>query len=172
MGIFLIGGQQNKKDIKLETSKGNAIDNYQIFELSQFEKNQFSDYSTKNYPTMQIRNSPSPIYNCHGMSFASRRTNIDKSTEIRKILADDGYEKIEQKQTLPGDLVLYVTPENSDIAHSGTLTSCEHPENSLSIIKVISKWGKFKEIIHNLNDCPYKNCRIEFYRLTHKIYEN
>lgn len=33
---------------------------------------------------------PSRKYNCHGLSFASRRTWIDNSQEIVKILVDDG----------------------------------------------------------------------------------
>ncbi len=170
MGIILINGQ-NRIEIKLETSKGNPIDNYQIFEISQFERNQFCDYSKDKFISAKFRTSPSPQYNCHGMSFASRRTNIDKSTEIRKILLDDGYEKISQKQTLEGDLALYVTSENGDIAHSATITNVEHADNNISRIIVVSKWGKFREVIHNLNDSPYQNCTIEFYRLSHKEYE-
>ena len=170
MGIILLNGRA-RKEIKLETSKGNPIDNYQIFEISQFEKSQFGDFSVYNYPFAKYRTSPSPIYNCHGMSFASRRTNIDKSTEIRKILLDDGYEKIDQKQTLEGDLVLYISPENGDIEHSATIIKAEHTVNNISTIFVVSKWGKFKEVIHSLYDSPYKNCIFEFHRLTHKEYE-
>jgi hypothetical protein len=163
---------QVKKEIRIETSKGNPIDNYQIFELSQFEINQFSNYSKEKYPLVTQRNSPSPIYNCHGMSFASRRTNIDSSTEIRNILSDDSYEKINEKVTLAGDLVLYITPDTGDIAHSGTIISTVHDANNISTIFVVSKWGKYKEVIHNINDCPYSNCYKEFYRLTHSNYGN
>ena len=169
MGILLTQGQ-TRNEIRLDTLKGNKIDNYQIFELSQVEKNQFKDYSKENYPFAKHRNNPSPIYNCHGMSFASRRTNIDRATEIRMIINDDGYDKINIKETLPGDIVLYVKKDDGDIIHSGFLVNCEHPEGNISNIWVVSKWGKFKEVIHHLFDCPYKNCEAEFYRLTHKEY--
>jgi hypothetical protein len=171
MAIILLNGQ-DRRSITLETSKGTKIDNYQIFEISQFEKNQFADYSKQNYPFAIFRNSPSPIYNCHGMSFACRRTNIDRSTDIRVILSDDQYQKIDIKATLPGDFVLYINSNDGDIAHSGTIVSCEHPENNISRIIVVSKWGKFREVVHDLNDCPYKGLEKEFYRITHTEYEH
>ena len=170
MAIILINGQ-DRRSINLETSKGTKIDNYQIFEISQFEKNQFVDYSKTNYPFATFRNSPSPIYNCHGMSFASRRTNIDRSIDIRKILNDDLYKKIDLKSTLPGDVVLYINQEDGDIVHSGFVVNCEHSDNNISRIMVVSKWGKFREVVHHLNDCPYKAFEKEFYRISHEEYE-
>lgn len=162
---------QTKKSINLETSKGNKIDNYQIFELSAFEKNQFTHYSKEKYPFVIFRNSPSPIYNCHGMSFASRRTNIDKSTDLKKILEDDGYIEIEKQKVLAGDIVLYITPEDGDISHSGIVVKIDVEHTDNYIIFVVSKWGKYKEVIHTLYDCPYTNCLIKFYRITHEEYE-
>ncbi len=64
--------------------QGNHIENYQVFQLSQFEINQFQDYTPAKYPNIILRNNPSPIYNCHVVSFASKRTNIDKSLEIKE----------------------------------------------------------------------------------------
>lgn len=171
MSILLINGQ-DRRSIVLETSKGTKIDNYQIFEISQFEKNQFARYSKNNYPLAVFRNSPSPVYNCHGMSFASRRTNIDRSNDIRKILEDDQYHKIEKKYTIPGDLVLYISLEDGDIVHSATIVSAEHAVNNISRLVVVSKWGKFREVMHDLNNCPYKDFEKEFYRITHKEYEH
>lgn len=171
MAIVLSGGQV-RKSINLETSKGTKIDNYQILELSQFEKNQFVDYSKANFPFAVFRSSPSPVYNCHGMSFACRRTNVDRSVDIRNILNDDQYHKITLKSTLPGDLVLYINLEDGDIVHSGTIVGCKHEEGNISQISVVSKWGKFREVVHDLNDCPYKQFGKEFYRINHNEYEH
>ena len=103
------------------------------------------------------------------MSFACRRTNIDNATEIRKILVDDGYHRITNtSDVLPGDLLLYVT-QTGDISHSGTIVGTDYPTNDLPRITVVSKWGKFREVIHLHTDCPYtgSNIRFEFYRLNH-----
>jgi len=169
---FIIGDQPEVTGITLVTAAGNPIDNYRIFSLSQFERNQFNDYNQSKYLLTTFRCNPSPEYNCHGMSFASRRTNIDKATVIRTILADDKYKRIDNiKETLIGDIVLYVSVSDGDIMHSGTLVLCEHSDADLSNIRVLSKWGKYKEAIHPLRETGYKDYKLEFYRLTHEHYE-
>jgi len=171
MNLFDYTG--NKK-IELVTAKGRAIDNYQVFEFSAYERNKFKDYTSVRFPNTIFKCSPSPEYNCHGMSFASRRTNIDKSNDIRIILNDDCYEKIDEKQTMIGDIVLYVSEGDGDIMHSGTIVFAEHKSGDLSHIKVISKWGKYREAIHPVNETDYNKLssyRLEYYRLTHTHYE-
>lgn len=153
--------------IHLETSKGNMIDNYQVTELSAFEQNMGKDYEKYEFATP--RSSMSPMYNCHGMTFASRRTCIDKSEEIRKILKDDGYKDVTQKPILSGDIVLYLDSD-SEIVHSATVVSIDN-STSIPTIRVMSKWGKWREYIHDLHICPYTNTRKEFWRLTHEQYE-
>ena len=171
MSIILSEGEE-KSSINLETSEGNEINNYQVFSLSAFERNSFKDYSKENYPTVKFRNSPSPIYNCHGMSFASKRTNIDKAQEIKKILEEDNYKQVDQKSTLPGDIVLYIDPDDGDIVHSGTVTSCIDDDKDLQYILVVSKWGKFKEVVHNLYQTPYKECIHKFFRVDYEEFQD
>lgn len=168
MGIILKPGEEwrTKKSLRLQTLKGSDIDNYQVFELSHFERNQFTTYVTK-FPNVVYRSAPSPIYNCHGMTFTCKRTNIDNSEELKKILVEDLYVELQLLNILPGDIVLYINPDNNDIIHSGIVIECVHEYNNLSFIKVISKWGKYKEAIHLLNDCPYPDTIKKFYRVNH-----
>lgn len=168
---LILSETNDNKSIDLVTSKGRKISNYQVFELSFFERNQFKDFTKEKFPFVKFRSSPSPEYNCHGMSFASKRTNVDRSSDLRLILEDDGYVSIQIKDTLPGDVVLYVSPVDGDIMHSGTLVECKHPPHDLSSILVISKWGKYREAIHYLHDTGYKDYQTEFYRLSHEKYE-
>lgn len=103
-------------------------------------------------------------YNCHGLTFASRRTQIWKTSEVRKILAEDGYVRVpQQADVLPGDIVLYVD-ESGDIEHSGIVL---HKEDLglLPIVKILSKWGSAHEVIHGHMDCPYSLRSLEYYRV-------
>ncbi|WEK35148.1 MAG: hypothetical protein P0Y53_21880 [Candidatus Pseudobacter hemicellulosilyticus] len=167
----LVLGSDNARSIILETSKGTRIDNYQVLEISNFERNQFIKYDKANFPMVIFRSSPSPEYNCHGLTFASRRTNIDNSIAIRLILSEDRYCEIGIREVLPGDVVLYVNKDDKEIVHSGIVSACEHPPNSFSHITIVSKWGRFREVIHDLNNCPYNSFQREFYRIKHEQYE-
>jgi hypothetical protein len=44
-------------------------------------------------------------YNCHGLTFANRRSWISELSEIPKILHDDGYTQVRDEDVLPGDIV-------------------------------------------------------------------
>ena len=43
---------------------------------------------------------PCITYNCHGLTFASRRTCINTPSEVQKTLDEDGYKKIEMKENI------------------------------------------------------------------------
>ena len=102
------------------------------------------------------------MYNCHGMTFASRRTGIYDDQSLFVILHEDNYIEVEAKQVLPGDVILYISPDG-DVEHSGVVVSRSQPP--LFIPDVCSKWGKFAEIIHPANDCPYSFTRPKYYRV-------
>jgi hypothetical protein len=115
------------------------------------------DY-VKGHPSCVHRpTAPTRKYNCHGLTFASRRTWICKSSEIGKILRDDEYEQVELKDVLPGDVVIYV--QNGDVEHSGVVIA------SGFVPVVLSKWGPAHEVIHRVNDCPYDAMEILYYRI-------
>ena len=151
----------NERSIRLDTTQGNPIENAQTLEISEFEKNQFNAFD-KWCENATIRSTPTPTYNCHGMTFASRRTGIFSSAELKKILLEDGYVKIQLEQVLPGDVIIYYS-EDRDFEHSGIIISA--PDQILKIPKVMSKWGKFAEMLHWANNCPYTFSNTEYYRI-------
>ena len=156
-------GSNNIKTIKLDTKKGNFIENAQLFELSKFEVNQFNDLEKMiNKNNAIVRTKPTPLYNCHGLTFAARRTGIFDSKELKKILRDDVYLEISIDKVLPGDVIIYYS-EDGDFEHSGLIVS--EPDNVLKIPRVLSKWGKYCEVIHLANMCPYSFENAKFYRM-------
>lgn len=110
---------------------------------------------------------PTPVcytYNCHGLTFAARRTEIWSSSQVRKILSEDDYDMIGCiNEVLPGDIVIYID-EHGDICHSGIVI-----ENAADLLvrnpKILSKWGCAHEVIHFVKDCPYNQSNVEYYRV-------
>lgn len=104
---------------------------------------------------------PSRKYNCHGLSFASRRTWIESPEEIAKILKDDEYQVVPLARVLPGDIAVYYG-ENGDAEHSGIVTSI----TDLRVPVVLSKWGPCHEVVHQVPHSPYDASRVTYYRIT------
>ncbi|HEU0009071.1 MAG TPA: hypothetical protein VFT34_04560 [Verrucomicrobiae bacterium] len=110
---------------------------------------------------------PSGRYNCHGLVFASRRTNVptvglfDEGV-IDDLLTRDVYEKI---SSLPqtGDIIVYRS-DTGEIEHTGFVSRIEDI-SSVRIVFVWSKWGALEEYEHREKVCPYGNCTIEYWRL-------
>jgi len=98
-------GREGNDVIRLETSKGNGIENYQSKEVVALQLN-WRKRILKKHPMARFRRGPSALYNCHGMIFAAHRTRIEKSSAIQLILEDDSYDEIEMKEVLPGDIVI------------------------------------------------------------------
>ena len=80
---------------------------------------------------------------------------------VELIQNDDNYKNIENDKILPGDIILYFS-DNGDIEHSGIVIS--EPSQYLKIPDVLSKWGKYKEVIHAANVCPY-TYNVKYYRV-------
>ncbi len=136
--------------IRLETCKRRGIDNHQDSEISTFHRNWAKDLP-KHFRRATPRTNYSPVYNCHGLVFASRRTRIEKSTSIQRILDDDKYFEIPMKDVLPGDIVIYYS-EKGDPNHSGIVVEYGPPRVLVPV--VCSKWGNAGEFVHALADCP------------------
>lgn len=153
---------QHKNDIGLQTRKRNDIPNAQSEEISAFEASQELRVTEK-YKQVEYRTESIPIYNCHGMTFASRRTGIYDVEAISKILQDDNYQEIVSEHVLPGDVVLYYSLDG-DVEHSGIVV-IPPSKFSLRIPKVLSKWGKFREVIHWGNECPYDFSNHKYFRV-------
>jgi hypothetical protein len=148
--------------IRVETSKRTGIDNIQVMDVSAFERNWSVDIP-KRYPRATQRTEMSPLYNCHGLTFASRRTRITDNDGIQRILADDMWTEIKEIEVLPGDIVIYYS-EEGDPNHSGVIVDV----GALKVPTICSKWGTAGEFTHLLNYCPdfygpitkYYRCRL------------
>jgi hypothetical protein len=147
--IWGIKGMSKLEMIRVETSKRTGIDNYQGNELSAFDRNWARDLKKK-YPNATPRTVASPVYNCHGLTFASRRSRILKWAELQKILDDDRYDVVQIANLKPGDIVIYFD-ETGDANHSGFVVEYDPP---LLLPIICSKWGTAGEFVHALNHCP------------------
>ena len=112
---------------------------------------------------------PTGRYNCHGLVFASRRTNIppagmSTSVNIDDLLKSDLYVRVPSPQT--GDIIVYRTEDqNREVDHTGIVTRVDFFGGTPSVL-VWSKWGALEEWEHNKDNCPYKkDCTIEYWRL-------
>jgi len=104
-------------------------------------------------------------YNCHGLTFASRRTSITESTAIQSILVDDAYVEVDWAEIAAGDVVLYL--EQGDFSHSGIVLNVDR-SGIVPVIWILSKWGHAHEVVHKLHECPYAgqpDSEIHFWRI-------
>jgi hypothetical protein len=145
--------------IRLDTSKRRGIDNHQDSEITEPYRRWFRTLPNL-HPNAVPRTQPSPLFNCHGLTFASRRTKIVDWKNIQKVLADDAWIEIPLKQTLPGDIVIYFDDEG-DANHSGIVVE---GLGGNVIPKICSKWGNAGEFLHWLSDVP------SFYGPVHRFY--
>jgi hypothetical protein len=165
----VIINRYSESEIKLQTKLGNDIPNSQAHEHNQQEINQFKILKST-FPNVHKRtNFPPSIYNCHGLVFGSRRTMIFRSDVVRMCLDQDGYQKIEREFVQPGDIIIYVK-FNGEIIHSGIVMATPCPERRMTTnMLILSKWGKYHEVLHYEIDCPYSrnnpDGRREFYRI-------
>ncbi len=136
--------------IRLETSQGTGIDNHQDAELTH-QVLALHKQLKIDHPNAQPRCEASVAYNCHGLTFASRRTWVFQPVDIATILNEDEYTEIPDiHDVLPGDIVIYVS-EKGDPNHSGIVVGSGP---TLIVPHVCSKWAFCGEFLHSLHDCP------------------
>lgn len=151
------------RSIALDSAEKRPIDNYQGGTIAAHLRNQFPDFELRYGKGITRRAEPSPRYNCHGLSFAARRTCIESSDAVRQILREDGYKEMSRELAEPGDFVLYFS-DDGDVEHSGLLL--EAPSKSaLGLPLVLSKWGMYAEVVHRASHCPYSVANLRFYRV-------
>jgi hypothetical protein len=144
--------------IRLQTAKATDIPNLQFSEVSAYERNWSGSLPSK-YPEVVFRTDVSGTYNCHGLTFASRRTRIPDSPSIALIINHDRYELIkDHRDVKPGDVVIYYGSDG-DPSHSGIVLENTPPvllEDTPPVYSplVLSKWGSGPEAIHSLRDVP------------------
>ena len=112
----------------------------------------FSDL-LKEYSSAKKISEPCPVYNCHGLTFGSRRSSV--TDDIFPILKDDGFVPIDARAAREGDVIVYL--EDGGVIHTGFIIEMVPLLNKSSelVPRVWSKWGKGPEMIHRVGDCDF-----------------
>jgi hypothetical protein len=147
--------------IRLQTARGTEIQNGPYEGISRLDENLFQSLVTAG---RTVRRGPSLKYNCHGLTFAARRTGIFDAPFVSLVLTEDGYEEIPNDDAvLPGDVVVYYS-DDGDPSHSGIVLE-RKTAHGLFDPFVVSKFGKGHEFVHRLWDVPNVYGRnIKYYR--------
>lgn len=155
MQVLDASGRYKNSTIELRTRANTAIDNIQVWEHSRMEWDQLGKTLARFTGAERVSDA-CPVYNCHGLTFGSRRTQVTHS--VLPILKEDGFDPISEKDARAGDIVIY-SNARGEVVHSGFVVARKSVEiimGTQSIIPVIwSKWGKSYEMIHAVGECPY-----------------
>jgi len=160
-------GTRPPTTLPLRTRSNQEIDNCQLWHLSGFEWGQLENPAA--YSGARRVNDACPVYNCHGLTFGSRRTSVFSSPIF--ILIEDGFEEIPERNAQVGDVVVYFDSQGAE-SHTGIVVGEEYLAiDNLSLTKrgklplIWSKWGKGCEVVHQLGNCPYDASTARFFRL-------
>ena len=146
--------------LRLDTRKQNQIENECDHEPVTAGEAQVSERHRVTYQNVvHRRTQPTRRYNCHGLTFGSRRTRIWNAEAVRRILSEDDYRIIAVNDVEPGDIAVYYL--NGDVEHSGVVVSV----SGLKVPIVLSKWGDLHEVIHQVPLCPYDSTMVVYYRI-------
>jgi hypothetical protein len=95
------------------------------------------------------------LYNCVGLTCASRRTIVDIDF-LKAILSDDGYKLTTERSAVEGDLVVYL--RDGIARHVGVVQHFQDvsPLHDGSILRmwVLSQWGEDGEYLHPVREVP------------------
>jgi hypothetical protein len=163
---IIVPGAPARRSIRVDTRRGTAVDNAQSFEVTHQDQ-QENAWHQGRFPRAIFRTGVSPVYNCHGLTFASRRTRIAEAQSIRTILTEDDYEEVPRANIQVGDVIVYLSADDDgDIEHSGIVVEVLRPEGfNVPAPRVWSKWGGAAEVVHMYDHCPYSPTNIRFYRV-------
>lgn len=101
---------------------------------------------------LQQRRPPTLDYNCHGLTFASRRDWLADDASIAAVLEDDGDTEIRLDAARPGDVIVYRYPDGA-VEHTGIIYRID--AGPPRVPWVLSKWGFWGEYLHRYDNCPY-----------------
>jgi hypothetical protein len=165
----------NRDEIALETYSKNRVLNTYIspLQITQRDVTQAIAYGRALYQQhcasemrAKMRLKHGLTFNCFGLVFGSRRTQI-AGQSLANIITDDKYEKIlNVEDVLPGDIIVYYESMQSirSIVHVGVVIDAPTAQN-LHMSLIISKWGNpGPEVIHPYNKCPYNHNFIDYFR--------
>lgn len=143
-------------DLPLATKARNPIYNEQRMEQSLAQLQAAVAFWHDKFPDNELR-SITATYNCVGMVFGSRRTEI-LTKHVRGILADDGFKALAHEgEAKRGDLVVYVA-DGEEVQHVGMVVEV-FAEVDPAVqppfhVRVLSKWGAMGEYIHWVEAVP------------------
>lgn len=136
--------------ITTETANRWAIPNRQNIDLFGNERMLAEKFQREH--DAHVRTAATGRYNCHGLTFAARRTCIEDVAAVERILKDDGYQQVPLDRVLPGDVVIYY--RDGVIDHSGIVVELSEPP--LYFHRVVSKWGpNGAEFLHWVHRSEY-----------------
>lgn len=150
--------------IPLCTRMGREIPNEQFLDVAPEVAERETAALRRRFPFVILRRPPSGLYNCHGLTFANRRTGIQRPEAVQEILKDDGYKPVRVTAVQPGDVVVY--RDGPEISHTGLVLKVVegYPEgSSLRSVEVLSKWGYAGEYYHPARESPYHEQSIEYW---------
>ena len=156
------------RSLRLDTYDGQAVPNSIDADPSAEMVALAMKFGLKGYMPGPWIIGPTGRYNCHGLTFASRRTNIPpagdpNSLQVKDLLARDRY-SLRVGTPRPGDIVSY-TSAHGEIIHTGVVVRIDVLGDSRQII-VLSKWGGLGECEHHVNACPdAPDSKIEYWTL-------
>jgi hypothetical protein len=112
--------------------------------------------------TSKIVNGPSGYYNCMGLVFASRRTQIEDLDRIPEILREDGYVEVHaERDATVGDVVVYSI--EGRFTHVALVV--ESSSGPLWVPRILSKHGWSVEVVHYVHEGPYSEGKRQYFRL-------
>ena len=151
--IIGAGGPRDPRAIPLATKRGTEIPNERRWESHPDALRVSYELFRRERPAVILR-SLTATYNCMGLVFASRRTWVD--TEFLGMISqEDGYRVVMRHQDLaPGDILVY-RDERGRVVHVGVVLEIV-PDllQARRRLKVLSKWGRDGEYIHDPEDVP------------------
>ena len=151
------------ESIPLATRTGREIQNHRDPDLSPANVERTVAKHKKKYPFAELRRPPTGQYNCHGLTFANRRTGIHAPRDVEHILEDDGYRKITLSEVGIGDLA--VCYNGDEVSHTGVVVEVREGEGILNLraARLLSKWGSCGEYFHMATEGPYTEEEITYW---------
>lgn len=155
-------GERYHAEIIIQTRKGTNISNVQEYDLPPSCLREVEELNRRyREPFVSFVNNASPIYNCHGLTFGSRRSRIWDSQEIVKIIKEDDYAMVDNMNDVrEGDVIVYYG-DDGDVEHSGLVIG-----KRSGFPLILSKWGSGREAVHLFSQCPYKVDNVKFFRIS------
>ncbi len=159
--------QMPQQSLIIQTRAGNAIANEASPKMMPQEIEQQMRFQQGKFPEgnqLFKRKNATGFYNCHALTFLSRRAWMGEEKAVALVLKDDNYFNVSPSDVLPGDVILYHY-DNGEVEHSGVVVSSPKAENEIVPMPwILSKWGHGGEFIHRYNYCPYTWRNVRYMR--------